>query len=248
MNPSTRGGWKLLRETGVTADPDWLGEITDPDTLIFTVGGTTGDGVYSITFAITRKNGDPVETVVASFDRSDSETDAEIATALIADAVTELNTDRHNYLIATADNASGEGRLTLDPEFNYAITFIDPGSATITAPHTSFPITAGMPYDNHRGEGMATKLTVVVLPLDGGVEQAAGSGTWDLELIEMLPRVDRTSETVIKRAATVNDHPLRLVYSFSVSGMKRWTLRLSDPTSLPSGNDETQIWYRTERT
>lgn len=243
FQPNTTGGWRLLRTMDGTADPDWLGELEDPDTAILLVGGTASDGNYDIDLVVSDSQGNAIETLQARFERAAAETNAEIATALLADAVTEFAT----YLIDTADDASAEIRLTFDPAYNYTLSLTAPGSGSITPdPGLMFPITAGMSHGAMRGEGVPTRLSVVAIGIDDGA-LLGHEGTVDMQLVEMLPRVDRTGEIPIGRTTTA-DTPLGEVATFTMSGAKRWTIRVTDPTNLNAGLTDVEIWYRIERT
>lgn len=108
--------------------------------------------------------------------------------------------------------------------------------------------TASMSFAVTRGGGDPTRLSVVVLALNGGALASPGSGTFDLELVEVVPRsVDPVGGVPISRGGVVQDVPLAQVQTWQVSGMAEFSVRLSGGASLPT-LDAVEVWYRVERT
>lgn len=108
--------------------------------------------------------------------------------------------------------------------------------------------TGHMSFAATRGDDKPTRLSVVVLALNGGAHADPGGGTFDMELVEIMPRLRAPEGRIsVRRGAAVQDVPLAQVQTWLVSGMAEFTVRLFGAASLPT-LDSVEIWYRIERT
>lgn len=111
----------------------------------------------------------------------------------------------------------------------------DPGDA----------LTKPISHARTRDLGVPTKVAVVVVALDAAEDPLGHTGTVDLQAIEMLRR-DPDSEIPIGRAAETGVN-VGDVQTFELNGARRFTVRITAPTSLDANMDSLEVWYRIER-
>lgn len=256
--------WKILRRKITVAtdstvdDPDWQGLNDNPNQITAVVGGTTSNGVYSIT--ATWVTGKKVFSATGSFDRQAGETDADIAdelnTALAAatatDPLTGATIALTSYLTSTVDSAT----LTLvpvDKTIDIWITVVDPGTATITlAPDAKLPITAPAPYvaGDQKTQPNVIRISTHCLNSSGAVVDPASSN-FDLELVEVATVNVLGSDgnwTTVERVVGSSvdaDIPVGQAYDLPISGAHAWTLRLINVDALPATTTALEVIYRT---
>jgi hypothetical protein len=235
-------GWKLLRALNSDGDdPDWLGDLLDPDTMLLTVGGTASDGLYEVTFT----SADGSIVVVSSFDRQAGESNAEIGTALAA----EIATDMASYISsATSDTAVisavwGRADEALIPKFT--VTLSAPGSGALSlAPGVTWPITAQLPYELMQNFGTATSVRVVAVAVDSSGDVLPHEGTANLTLVEMIRRPDGSFVAVGDTAVAAD---IGSIDANTINGADRWTLRVDTIANESGSLDTLELWYRIQR-
>ena len=250
----------LLRtknDTG-TADPaewTWL----EPDSLRLTVGGTTSDGVYSITITpVSPPSG--VTSFVATFTRGAGETDAQIATELYNDLVTLLAVTADgaprgsvlsDYVSAVSDDGAGEITIEWNPDApcKCSVTLVDPGTATITpSPDDSlWPISRR--YLGHVPVQVAsTSIEVTIIPIDSGGDTLDPNGATVTmtcyRVIETPPANPSASHTFQGVSTQVQTGAvIGRGYPFNGNG-GRFTIGVSTITGTITGLDALKIFIR----
>lgn len=107
-----------------------------------------------------------------------------------------------------------------------------------------------MPFDTDH-EGAVSKLDVVLVVLDSSGDVVAPAGTFDLDLVEVLPRVLAGSSVPVTNTPvhreTQEDVPVGQVATFAMAGAYSFTIRAYGAASTDAGLDSVEIWYRVQR-
>ncbi len=256
--------WRLLRRKIAVAtdstvdDPDWQGLNDNPNQLTAVVGGTTSDGVYSIT--VTWFVGKKIFTATGSFERAAAETDAQIAaeleTALDAatatDPLTGASVALSDYLTVSVDTAT----LTLTPvdkTIPMWFSWVDPGTATILfAPDLQLPICAPAPFVAGDGKDQPNIITISTHCLNASnVVLDPASSDFDIEVVEIATVNVLGSDgnwTTVERvvgSAVDTEVPVGCAYDLPISGSNAWTVRLLNVDALPATTTQLEVIYRT---
>lgn len=255
--------WKRLRlKIGTGDDPDWRGTQTTPNYLTAEVGGTTTAGDYTITLVgkiYTRTGGALDVNFTASFTRA-AETDAQIATGLVADFTTGTINAGSPVLLSTVGITASVDTATITivfpPNCDITASSTDPGSASITwALGQIMPITGSAPHYARAGASSVNGVVVQVSamddagetlldPEDGGTDQ-----TFVIEALEVCT-VERVVNGVtqyqqrIASIETIAAAQLNTQYILQLRGAKYWTVRLLTFAENIANVDSYEVAYR----
>lgn len=257
--------WTRLRlKIGTGDDTDWRGTQVTPNTLTALVGGTTDDGVYSITLTgrvHTRRGGHLDVNATVEFDRQAAENDdtiaSELNTALAAATITADSSITLASVGITATVSSATITIVFSPDAYITATSTDPGTGTITwALGTTVPISASAPHYARGGVSSPTGVVIQVSamddagetlldPEDGGADQ-----TFTFEAVEIctVERFDangiRQYHQRIASIETVTGALLNTEYVLQLRGAKHWSVRLLTFANNITNVDSYEIAWR----
>jgi hypothetical protein len=233
--------FRVRRKTNTTADdPDWHGTQTDPRDLRVTLASSeTGD--YVITLTPEDDTIDPLE-----IEYSGTGGDEPTAADGLADRADVLAAAKPgwDFLRSDSRNASAVLILAVHPKAPlHTPSFDPPGSATMTPDHVGvMPIVAW-------GEGVGN-LAIEVYACDGDDVLAPGSGTVDLQLLQVADRIqpqgkdgpqNDTAAPAVALLRSATAHALNTPWV--VPCPKGWfTVRISGDASMPAGIDALEAW------
>jgi hypothetical protein len=250
LHPSQK--WKRWRRKDDTADdPSWVSLFQDPNALTITVGGTTDDGVYSITVDPQDPRQPHLASVTNEFDRQAAETDAQIATALEALIAADIAAGGSLFDYFSDSSVAGEViTLVVKPTAPpFVITLVDPGTATLTiAPDDVFPITRQIVP--HRGaEKRVTALDVCFVPVDSSNVPVDDDNAMTLtaQFVDQVTRAthwEPTLVTTVRASAESTGLSIQSSLRIPVHGSEAFGIRLSALTNTPTGYDALEVWYR----
>lgn len=219
----------LLREkidTGVADPAAW--SYLDNDSLRVTVGGTTSNGVYSITITPeTPPSG--TTSFTASFTRAAAETDTQIGAALdaaldalLAVASNGIRGARLADYVSAVSNASGVVSIVFKPDMpcRVNVSLVDPGTATLTPSPSStyFPITRDF-LGWSPTVGARSKLEFTITAVDSsGNALDPGTATVDLTVRRMLPALTSGGPVEVSSATTQTAFPVGGSYRVAAGG------------------------------
>lgn len=256
--------WQRLRlKLGTDDDADWRGTQVTPNTLTAVVGGTTSNGVYSISLVgtILKPHGATLDVnTTVSFDRQAAEDDGTIAAALnTALATATINPGSSVTLASQGISAavnSATITLTFPPEAMITTSSVDPGTATITWPLGQIvPVVASAPHYTRGGESSLNAVVVQVSamddagetlldPEDGGSDQTFVIEAVELAFVERLINGRRVLQQRIASIETITGALLNTEYVLQLRGARYWTVRLHTFANNITNVDSYEVAWR----
>lgn len=231
------------KTTPTADDPAWGSSNLDPNMLLVTLASAeTGNYVVTVTPEDTSLSA--IATTYAGTGGDEPTAATGIAAALNT-AASVAGAALRNYLRPVSSASSAVLAIAVEPNAPaHRITFTPPGSATMTPDHTgALPVVA-------EGGGKGALSIVPVAVTSAGVPLAPGSGSVDLELVEVIdrtrPRGRKGHEVAAAVASTavidsIDNHPLGEPWIVSAPE-GRYAVRISGDTSLPGSTNAIEIW------